>query len=147
MGNQPRAYPFYQVKAALVVGEGNAFPLDPLRFVFLLLELEDVLGEVLLKRLVRIVDAQLLQAVPLHIPSWRASAITLGTAHRKEGDLTAKFSKPKMSNTPMNLGSAGFLPSGSSSGSAAIEALILPTSQLNKRSYRDLARVSRASVA
>jgi hypothetical protein len=39
------------------------------------------------------------------------------------------------------------LPSGSSSGSAAIEALILPTSQLNKRSYRDLARVSRASVA
>lgn len=59
-----RAYAFDEVETPLVVVEGDGVPiLETLRFVFLLLEHEDVVVEVLLERLVGEVDAQLLEAV------------------------------------------------------------------------------------
>ena len=56
-----------QVENALVIFEGNMAPVDTLIVVFLLLELEDMVNEKLLQVFVRIVNAQLFEAVALEV--------------------------------------------------------------------------------
>jgi len=57
--------PVDEVEHVLVVGEGDELPQDPLPLVLVLLELEDVPVELLLERLVGVVDAELLEVVLL----------------------------------------------------------------------------------
>ena len=57
-----------QIAANLVVEELDGLPLDTLSGVLVLLGLERELDEDLLQLLVDVVDAQLLEAVFLHIP-------------------------------------------------------------------------------
>ena len=56
-----------EVDGGLVVLEVDVVPGDALLAVFLLLQLEDVLVEEVLQRLVGVVDAQLLEAVDLEV--------------------------------------------------------------------------------
>ncbi len=63
----------------LIVDKLDALHIDAVVLVFFLLHLEDVLVEVLLQFLVRIVDAQLLEAV-----DWRVCARGRVSAREKE---------------------------------------------------------------
>src|SRR6218665_575840 len=56
-----------EIKALGVIDELDVLPLDALSHVLLLLELEDVLVEVVVQALVRVVDAELFEAVALKI--------------------------------------------------------------------------------
>jgi hypothetical protein len=120
-----RAYAFDEVETPLVVVEGDGVPiLETLRFVFLLLEHEDVVVEVLLERLVGEVDAQLLEAVFLLLAAGTVRPST--KMQTFEARRTVKFSNPKMSKMPMN----GLC----SVKEPLTELLICSTSQPNSRS-------------
>ena len=54
-----------EVEDFLIVGEGDKFPEDAFAFVLVLLQFEDVFVELLLERLVGVVDADLLEVVRL----------------------------------------------------------------------------------
>jgi len=90
-----RAYAFDEVETLLVVVEGDGVPiLETLRFVFLLLEHEDVVVEVLLERFVGEVDAQLLEAVFL---LWAPGAVrsTVNENRNARGETYAEVLKSK----------------------------------------------------
>ena len=56
-----------EVEYALIVFEGDVFPIDMFVVVLLLFEFEDVMNEELLQVLVGVVDAQLLETVALEV--------------------------------------------------------------------------------
>ena len=60
-----RVFHINEIQNVLVVGERDEFPQDTLPFVFLLLNLEHILVELLLQSLVRVVDTELLKVVHL----------------------------------------------------------------------------------
>mmetsp|Transcript_24017 Transcript_24017/g.69012 ORF Transcript_24017/g.69012 Transcript_24017/m.69012 type:complete len:722 (-) Transcript_24017:1240-3405(-) len=64
-GKDARMLHIDQIQNVLVVREGNELPQNALLFVFLLLHLEHELVELLLERLIGVVDAQLLKVVDL----------------------------------------------------------------------------------
>jgi hypothetical protein len=68
-----------------------------------LLQLEDVLVEEVLQLLVGEVDAKLLEAVEL-----RRAGAGISAASAARAAPTSKFSKPKMSSTPMNRSDLGW---------------------------------------
>ena len=56
-----------QIEYALIVFEGNVFPIDVFVVVLLLFEFEDVMNEELLEILIGVIDAQLFETVALEV--------------------------------------------------------------------------------